>query len=391
MIYSHYLKNTAAISLFKLTTRYLLFLLCGIISILDTTEAEEPHESCAQVSEDFSFYSDELRTQIFFKSGRILPARNHDTVQKRIDVFYKGSWLSVTDEKFKLGKKHLCFTENKCAIVRQTTGLYSQADLKAAKFGLASEGQEYPIIGRFRSEKLTWLQVDLGDQVGWLLGQKVQVEERSCGVFSVGKVEWNVELELRQYHRKFESQYDEAFKTTFNQDLTTANDPSYVVDSISLQQAQAIIHRTKERHRFSAGVGYIQRTFRLKKYSDFRVVDNIPPDYCDTQDPTVSQQDFQDQLLSVPVQYSYLMIPEQRYQLWVGSEVAILYNFKPEYLYEYHIPCKTFKKKIVMTNPLEWHVLGTVSFGYRLGSHFVGLKLGLLHSLDMVLGVFYVF
>jgi len=344
-------------------------------------------QGCVLLKSDVNEYSKEYDTRIVMQKNRILPFRNFNPDKNTVEVMYKDIWIQLPTKYTKIGGKGLCSIEPKCVISNGVTNLKLNPDINAPKLGIAYEDQKLPFLGRQKIMGKIWIQVDLGDKIAWVESGKVRIENKACGLNKIGKSAWSIEFEAVAFNSKKINEYQNVFFYSNDQDLATAKDPIYQVRSISHQGASINTVYEKNKHSVSAGVGFAERDWTLKKFSKFRYTNPIPPNNCEIDTPLESSDSYKEKFIIIPISYRYQLYEKRNHRFRLRPQLYTLLSLEPKFKYKYRIPCNTEINGVEKSNPVQAHGFINLDYIYSLKKFDLGVSFGLETSKGMALSL----
>jgi len=335
-------------------------------------------QGCAMLKAVVNQYSQELETQIVMQKNRILPFRRYGSSRNKVEVHYKDIWIPLSVKYIKMGPRGLCSVKPHCATANAITTLYSEPDGKSKKLSLVYEDQKMTLLGRQKINGVVWAQVDLGDKIAWIEGEKVVIENKACGISRVRNSNWSLEAEIGTFTSKRINEFSNLFHYDSNQNLATARDPIYRVTSITSQQSSLSAVFSKNRQAFSVGLGALQRTWNYRILSDFRFF--VPPSTCQIDAPVESRGRHQEQFLNIPISYRYLLYSKGHHKIRFRPQAQILYSLQPNFVYSFYNPCRVGVSSIEKSNMFQAHGIMSFDYIYQFKKIDLGLSLGIENS-----------
>jgi hypothetical protein len=371
--------------------RFLTFGLIFLGSFLFYQIEAYGFQGCVLLKTDVNEYSEQIQSQVSMQKGRILPFRNYDGEKKTLEVLYKQVWIPLSSKYAMMGSKSLCSVEPVCAVSTGVTKILKKPGDKSSSIVVAYEDQKFPFLGRQSFKSEVWAQIDLGDKIGWIDGKKIRLENKACGLSQVGKSSWSLEFEVKKWNPKKIEEFEKLFFWDSNQDLNTARDPIYRVHLIDSQSLAMHLVYSKDSHGFSSGIGYHQRVWRYKEYSDFRQINPLPPNNCELRQGDEGDAFYSENFVLIPLSYRYQIFSRQNHLIRARPQIDILYSIEPNYLFSFHSPCRQAGTVKETSNTFQAHGFLNLDYLYRFEKWEVGLSLGVEHTSALTMSLLVIF
>jgi hypothetical protein len=133
----------------------------------------------------------------------------------------------------------------------------------------------------------------------------------------------------------------------------------------------------KNKHGVSAGIGFIQRGWQFKKYSNFRYTNPFPPNNCLVDTPIESTDSYKESFVLFPVSYRYQVYEKQNHRFRIRPQLFMLMSLETKFPYKHRTPCNVEINEIEKSNLFQAHGIFNIDYLYSFKRYDLGLSLGL--------------